>query len=42
MKDLGADVVPESKRTAQGLKSWLQSETERLGVVIRTAGTYAD
>ena len=42
MKELGADVVPESKRTSQGLKSWLQAETERLGLVIRSAGTYAD
>jgi len=42
MKDLGADVVPEAKRTPQGLKTWLQAETERLGGVIRSAGTYAD
>jgi hypothetical protein len=42
MKDLGAEVVPEAKRTPQGLKTWLQAETDRLGAVIRSAGTYAD
>lgn len=42
MKELGADIVAEDKQTPDGLRSWLKSETDRLGPVIRAAGVYAD
>ena len=42
MTELGAEFVPEAKLTPEGLRSWLKSETERWGAVIRAAGTYAD
>lgn len=42
MKDLGAEVVPENKQTPEGLHTWLKSETDRLGPVIRAAGAFAD
>lgn len=42
MADLGAELVPESKQTPEGLRSWLQSEINKWGPVIRTAGVYAD
>lgn len=42
MKDLGAEIVPESKQTSEGLRSWLKAETDRYGPIIRSAGTYAD
>ena len=42
MKDLGAEIVPDSKQTPDGLRTWLKSETDRLGPVIRAAGVYAD
>lgn len=42
MADLGAEIVPESKQTPEGLRSWLQSEIQKWGPVIRSAGVYAD
>jgi len=42
MKELGAEIVPEAKQTPDGLRSWLKSETDRVGPVIRAAGAYAD
>lgn len=42
MAELGAEQVPESKLTADGLRSWLKQEIERWGPVIRSAGVYAD
>jgi tripartite-type tricarboxylate transporter receptor subunit TctC len=40
--ELGAEFVPESKLTPEGLRSWLKSEIDRWGPVIRAAGVYAD
>jgi tripartite-type tricarboxylate transporter receptor subunit TctC len=42
MRDLGADIVPESKQSPEGLATWLKSETERMAPVIKAAGVYAD
>ena len=42
MRDLGAEIVPESKLTPDGLRSWLKQETDRWGPVIKAAGVYAD
>ena len=42
MTDLGADIVPESKQTPEGLRSWLRPEIDKWGALIRAAGTYAD
>jgi len=40
--ELGVEVVPESKQTPEGLQSWLKLEIERMGPLIRAAGTFAD
>ena len=42
MAELGAEIVPDSKLTPEGLRSWLKQETDRWGPVIRAAGVYAD
>jgi tripartite-type tricarboxylate transporter receptor subunit TctC len=42
MADLGAEIVPESKQSPEGLRTWLQSEINKWGPVIRSAGVYAD
>ena len=42
MTDLGAEIVPDAKLTSEGLRSWLQTETDRYGPMIRKAGAYAD
>ena len=42
MADLGAEIVPESKQTPEGLRTWLQSEINKWGPIIRSAGVYAD
>jgi tripartite-type tricarboxylate transporter receptor subunit TctC len=42
MTDLGAELVPDAKQTPEGLKTWLQSEIQKWGPVIRGAGVYAD
>jgi tripartite-type tricarboxylate transporter receptor subunit TctC len=40
--DLGTEAVPESKLTPAGLESWLKSEIEKYGPVIRAAAQFAD
>ena len=40
--ELGAEVVPETKQTPEGLQNWLKSEINRLGPLIRAAGKFAD
>ena len=42
MTELGAEIVPDAKLTSEGLRSWLQAETDRYGPIIRKAGAYAD
>ena len=42
MTELGAELVPDAKPTPEGLRSWLQAETDRYGPMIRKAGAYAD
>ena len=42
MTELGAEIVPDAKLTSEGLRSWLQAETDRYGPMIRKAGAYAD
>ena len=42
MTELGAEVVADAKLTSEGLRSWLQAETDRYGPMIKKAGTYAD
>jgi tripartite-type tricarboxylate transporter receptor subunit TctC len=42
MTELGAEVVPDAKLTTEGLRSWLQAETDRYGPMIKKAGAYAD
>ena len=40
--ELGVEIVPEAKQTPEGLQTWLKSEMDRLGPLIRQAGTFAD
>jgi tripartite-type tricarboxylate transporter receptor subunit TctC len=40
--ELGAEIVPDAKQTPEGLQSWLKSEINRLGPLIRAAGKFAD
>jgi tripartite-type tricarboxylate transporter receptor subunit TctC len=42
MSELGADIVPDAKLTTEGLRTWLQAETDRYGPMIRSAGAFAD
>ena len=42
MAELGAEQVPESKLTPEGLRTWLKAEIDRWGPVIKSAGVYAD
>ncbi len=42
MKKLGGNIVPEAKQTPEALKTWLKSETDRWGPLIKAAGVYAD
>lgn len=42
MAELGAEIVPEAKQTPAGLQSWLKSEVDKWGPIIRKAGVYAD
>lgn len=41
-EEVGVQVVADSLQTPEGLRKHLQSEIERWGGLIRTAGTYAD
>lgn len=40
--ELGAEIVPEAKQTPEGLQTHLKAEIDRLGPLIRAAGTFAD
>ncbi|MGZ5035111.1 MAG: hypothetical protein ACXWAC_18100 [Usitatibacter sp.] len=40
--ELGAQIVPESKQTPEGLRDWLKSEIDKWKPVIQKAGVYAD
>lgn len=40
--ELGVEIVPEAKQTPEALQSWLKSEIDRLGPLIRAAGSFAD
>ena len=42
MADLGAEIVPDSKLSSEGLQSWLKSEIDKWGPVIKAGGTFAD
>jgi tripartite-type tricarboxylate transporter receptor subunit TctC len=42
MAELGAEIVPDAKLTPEGLRTWLQAETDRYGPMIRSAGAFAD
>ena len=42
MAELGAETVDDAKLTPEGLRSWLKTEIDRWGPVIRAAGVYAD
>jgi tripartite-type tricarboxylate transporter receptor subunit TctC len=42
MADLGAESVSDTKLTSEGLKSWLQTEINKWGPVIKSAGVYSD
>lgn len=42
LRDLGAEIVPESKQTPEGLRAWLAAEIDKWGPVIRAAGQFAD
>jgi len=42
MADLGAEITPDAKQSSDGLRTWLQSEINKWGPVIRAAGVYAD
>jgi tripartite-type tricarboxylate transporter receptor subunit TctC len=42
MADLGAEIVPESKLSPEGLQTWLKSEIDKWGPIIRATGTFAD
>lgn len=42
MDDLGAEIVPEAKQTPEGLQSWLKSEIDKWGPIIKAGGKFAD
>ena len=42
MADLGAEMTPDAKQTPEGLRTWLNSEVNKWGPIIRKAGVYAD
>ena len=42
LKELGAEIVPDSKQSPEALRSWLASEIDKWVPVIRAAGTFAD
>jgi tripartite-type tricarboxylate transporter receptor subunit TctC len=42
MDDLGAEIVPDSKLTSEGLQTWLKSEIDKWGPIIRAGGKFAD
>jgi tripartite-type tricarboxylate transporter receptor subunit TctC len=42
MADLGAEIVPDSKLSPEGLQTWLKSDIDKWGPVIRASGKFAD
>lgn len=42
MADLGAEIAPDSKLTPEGLQTWLKSEIDKWGPVIKASGSFAD
>jgi tripartite-type tricarboxylate transporter receptor subunit TctC len=42
LTDLGAEAVPDSKLSPAGLESWLKTEIDKYGPVIRAAAQFAD
>jgi hypothetical protein len=42
MTELGAEIVADAKLTSEGLRTWLQAETDRYAPMIKKAGAYAD
>lgn len=42
MADLGAEIAPDSKLSPEGLQTWLKSEIDKWGPVIRAGGKFAD
>ena len=42
MADLGAEIAPDSKLSPEGLQTWLRSEIDKWGPVIKASGTFAD
>ena len=42
MAKFGAEIVPDAKLTPESPCSWMKQETERWGLVIKSAGVYAD
>ncbi len=42
MADLGAEIAPDSKLSPEGLQTWLKSEIDKWGPVIKAGGTFAD
>ena len=42
MADLGAEIAPDSKLSPEGLQTWLTSEINKWGPVIKAGGTFAD
>lgn len=42
MADLGAEIAPDSKLSPEGLQTWLKSEIDKWGPIIRSSGTFAD
>jgi tripartite-type tricarboxylate transporter receptor subunit TctC len=42
MADLGGEMPPESRQTADGQRAWLTAEVDKWGKAIRAAGQFAD
>lgn len=42
MQDLGAEIVPASKQTPEGLKTWLKAESDKWQPMLKRAGAVAD
>jgi len=42
MGELGAEIVPDSKLSPEGLQTWLKAEIDKWGPIIRATGTFAD
>lgn len=42
MNDLGAEIVGDNKLTPESLQSWLKSEIDKWGPIIKSTGTFAD